>query len=563
MENERPLKNIVALMTVRNEQDYLDFNINYHLQLGFDALFIVDHCSEDSTREILETYSDDDRVIVFHETDPIFDHARIINKLLNFANQHFEINWFYLLDADEFLSIATNVQVFTESLQRRNIFYASVGWVNALFIENENARSPVDTNVFYIPWPERSWQHEGHFRKAIVRNHDAIEAVVGGHYFKIENNSEFYESCREKPFLLSRSEAKLLHFEFRNNANNYYNKLSKLAANEKDSSSDEAAPWIERIVYIREFCKKYHSNYEEIHKGWFVENRTIWGTLIKTEQKFIDNSLKEWFQNNYREKFDNICLKRIGHLGDVIMTEPIARYFKGKYKNVYLATDYTQVHEILADSYTAVMSFADLKNSTIMFDREITMIYELSSNQFNYIEAFAEHANVVLENSTPTIKGNWQRMVKSSYILIAPETSNWNYQKRNWGRENFDELARKLRQQLNTEVIILEYTHSFLEMLSLIEHADLVIGNDSAPAIIAQCYKKKAIVIFGGTEPKYVIWGKSNSTPIYNKYAHTKCSHKIRQEEMDCRSSFCMAEFSIEDVFRAVLIKHEAPYHEG
>ncbi|MCL4280424.1 MAG: glycosyltransferase family 2 protein, partial [Ignavibacteriaceae bacterium] len=79
------------LMSVRNEEAYIDLNISYHLDLGFDYIFIADHCSTDGTKDILDSYKDDPKVIVIKETNPVFDHARITNSLLRYAKNNYEV----------------------------------------------------------------------------------------------------------------------------------------------------------------------------------------------------------------------------------------------------------------------------------------------------------------------------------------------------------------------------------------------------------------------------------------------------------------------------------------
>mgnify|MGYP001615347073 CR=1 FL=1 len=88
------------LMSVRNEEAYIDLNISYHLDLGFDFIFIAAHCSIDGTKDILNLYKDDPRVIVIDETNPIFDHARITNNLLKYAKKNYKVDWFIFLDVD-------------------------------------------------------------------------------------------------------------------------------------------------------------------------------------------------------------------------------------------------------------------------------------------------------------------------------------------------------------------------------------------------------------------------------------------------------------------------------
>ena len=113
---------IAILMSVRNEESYIDLNISYHLDLGFDYIFIADHCSTDKTRELLDSYKDDPRVIIIQETNPVFDHARIANNLLNHAKLNYKIDWFTFLDVDEFISIKeVDIHDFVGRLENKKI----------------------------------------------------------------------------------------------------------------------------------------------------------------------------------------------------------------------------------------------------------------------------------------------------------------------------------------------------------------------------------------------------------------------------------------------------------
>ncbi|MBI3684912.1 glycosyltransferase family 2 protein [Candidatus Azambacteria bacterium] len=247
---------VAILMSVRDEESYIDLNIQYHLDLGFDYIFITNHCSTDATNKILNLYKDNPKVILIEENDPAFDHAKIINRLLDYANSNFKIDWFIFLDADEFLAIRDkNIHGFISRLDDNRIPYATIGWANALFdlTLSDYTCSPanaIDTMKYYYPWPEKEWQEYGHFRKALVKNHKNIEYVVGGHYAKTENGPEFFRGYTRNPFIVSRNEAKILHFEFRDSPEAIYKKWEKLGSFEKDSTSDSNALWLERIRTI-------------------------------------------------------------------------------------------------------------------------------------------------------------------------------------------------------------------------------------------------------------------------------------------------------------------------
>jgi hypothetical protein len=237
-------------------------------------------------------------IVVFEETEATFDHGKIANKLLQMVLKSYDVDWFFLIDADEFLSLPTKLHPFVEGLEKKKIIYASIGWANAIVKSDSKPANPIDTMMFYYPFPERKWQHEGHFRKSIAKIHEGIEIVVGGHYFKSENNEDFFKATGGKPVHLPHSQAKYFHFENRDNALNLFRKWERLALNEQDSSSDENAPWLERINLIRKYVKQYEENITEIEHRWFKEARTLWGTIISDDKIFLDRSISEWSRLN-------------------------------------------------------------------------------------------------------------------------------------------------------------------------------------------------------------------------------------------------------------------------
>lgn len=257
----------------------------------------------------------------------------------------------------------------------------------------------------------------------------------------------------------------------------------------------------------------------------------------------------------------SICLIRSGHLGDVIMTEPIGRFFQSQYDEVYLATDFTQAKLLIGDSYTDFIKLGELGSYPINFDKKITLNYELSP-QSNYIQGYANSANIVLEDTIPKVNSDWKKILSDDYILIAPYTSYWVYSMRNWGEENFMTLKKKIEDEYKIKVVTLNKEYSFTEMLSLIMHCKLLIGNDSAPGIIAQCFGIKSLIIFGATHPKYVLFNK-NSKEIFTDLDCIGCRHISRHTEIECASPLCMTELTVESVFNSVsitlktILKHE------
>lgn len=554
---------VAILMSVRNEESYIDLNISYHLDLGFDYIFIADHCSTDGTKKILKSYTNNPKVIVTEEKDPVFDHARIINNLLKYAKENYEIDWFIFLDVDEFLSLKEkNIHDFVDRLEDKDIPYATIGWANALFDYTFkdytcSPTHPVDTTKYFYPWPEKEWQEYGHFRKAIVKNHTNMEVVVGGHYVYTENNLDFFGKYHWNPFIVPTSEAKLLHFEFRGKAEDIYNKWKKLAEFENDSTSSTDAPWLERVRTIRGYVEEFKDNISEIKKRWFSEHRTFWGTIISDEKFVYDTTLVMWYGEYLRRKIENgeiksICLVRNGHLGDVVMTEPVARFLSKYVESVSLATEIKEA-DSLFNIYDKIYPFSDVVDGNIPTDVVVRLVHERSGNNKTYIQGYMDSIGFSDQKiiDVPMLKDTLENIIDEKYVLIAPYTSGWEEKKRNWGYEKFSELKSLIEKELHIKCIFLEKEYSFSDMMSLIRHCSFIVGNDSGPTVIAQSFNKKSFIIFGATHPKYLHLSK-NVVSLYDKDRHKLCSHSTRDEEIKCCEEFCMDRIRVTDVFDTI-----------
>lgn len=243
-------------------------------------------------------------------------------------------------------------------------------------------------------------------------------------------------------------------------------------------------------------------------------------------------------------------------LGDVIRTEPIARFLSKYVDKIYLATEIENA-ELIFNTYDKVYKYSQVNSQEIDCDIMIKLVYELSSNQKTYIQGYMESIGFgeVDIKDIPILNTNWDNIVEGKYILIAPFTSRWEEKKRNWGYKKFTELSNLLEDAYDTKCVILEKHYSFSEMMSLIKHCRFFIGNDSGPAIIAQSFKKKAFIIFGATRPDYMYMSKY-TVPVYDKNRHKLCKHNSRKEELECYEEFCMDRISVNKVFDQIRLGH-------
>jgi Glycosyl transferase family 2 len=94
---------VLALtLVVRDEEDVLPANLDYHLAQGVDVVLAVDHGSSDRTPEILGEYERTGRVRAFRDEDRAHDQVTRVNRLLRIAAEEHRADWVIHCDADEF-----------------------------------------------------------------------------------------------------------------------------------------------------------------------------------------------------------------------------------------------------------------------------------------------------------------------------------------------------------------------------------------------------------------------------------------------------------------------------
>lgn len=96
-------RGVLALtLVVRDEEDILAANLDYHLAQGVDVILVVDHGSVDRTPAILAEYASGGRVRWFRDEERAHLQASRVNRLLQIAAEEHHADWVIHCDADEF-----------------------------------------------------------------------------------------------------------------------------------------------------------------------------------------------------------------------------------------------------------------------------------------------------------------------------------------------------------------------------------------------------------------------------------------------------------------------------
>ena len=97
-----PSLKIVMTLLVRDEQDILRENLDFHLSRGVDFIIVTDNLSRDSTPAILDEYRRRGVVRVLHEPQDDYMQTAWVTRMARLAATEHGADWVINSDADEF-----------------------------------------------------------------------------------------------------------------------------------------------------------------------------------------------------------------------------------------------------------------------------------------------------------------------------------------------------------------------------------------------------------------------------------------------------------------------------
>ena len=93
---------LVMTLLVRDEQDIVRENLDFHLAQGVDQVIVTDNGSEDATGEILREYESRGVVRVLFEASDDYSQGRWVTRMARLAAAELGADWVINNDADEF-----------------------------------------------------------------------------------------------------------------------------------------------------------------------------------------------------------------------------------------------------------------------------------------------------------------------------------------------------------------------------------------------------------------------------------------------------------------------------
>ena len=269
------------------------------------------------------------------------------------------------------------------------------------------------------------------------------------------------------------------------------------------------------------------------------------------EETKLQRCRQEVYHPENRRK--KLGILRKGHMGDVLLTEPVVRVLRQEFDHVTLYTDFPAVGKLI-EAYDEILPYDKrVEISAEQFERVIELSYEGFAG-INHLDGYARCADITLESRIPRIRGGAKRVIRGNYGLIAAFTSDWRRSMREWPKNRFVELADRLAKSMGFPFHLLEPGQPLRRMLSLVEHCDLFVGNDSGPAFLAQCFGRPTFVIFGATRPDLILVSKT-AVGITSDVKCNGCLHFSRHTGIMCASPICLETLSVDAVFAEIVAR--------
>lgn len=170
-------------LLVRDEEDCIASNIEYHLRQGVDFVIATDNLSTDRTASILRHYEDLGVLLYLHESADDFSQGDWVTRMARLACTRYHASWVLNSDADEFWwPAAGTLKKFFRSLPagaealsvKRTNFIPRVQTETSFFIRSMDVRQRSSVNALDQPLPPKVCHRAYPDVRVSQGNHDVL-----------------------------------------------------------------------------------------------------------------------------------------------------------------------------------------------------------------------------------------------------------------------------------------------------------------------------------------------------------------------------------------------------
>lgn len=234
---------------------------------------------------------------------------------------------------------------------------------------------------------------------------------------------------------------------------------------------------------------------------------------------------------------DTVILKRSAAIGDIILLEPVMRWFFMNSYNVVLDIP-IQFFDLYSEHYFQVKHISQFDRRIPAREINLDKSYESRPGQ-SYLKSYFEFCGITNYELTkpflyPIVSNETKLFPKLAVIHIDQrQTPHRNIFGVNWKEvvDRLESLGFTVLQvgRFRHERVAPEINTSAIRFLKfVISSCDLFIGCDSAPAHIAVAYNKPCVIFFGSVSPQLVYPDLTNVEIIQQKCEFQNCWHTVQ-----------------------------------
>jgi len=280
---------LIMTLLVRDEEDILKENIDFHLSQGVDFIIATDNCSVDATKSILLEYQKKGLLHYIYEEEDNYNQHKWVTKMARMAYNDYSADWVINNDADEFWyskEYGNLKEAFLSLDSSYNIVQAERN--NFVALEDMDYRLP-----FYSQMIFKEVQSLNPIGKPLPPK----QAHIGSSNIIIKQGNHSVENLDHKK--VKHNFIKILHFPIRNHKQ-LINKISKggaAYARNNELSKNIGNTW--RNLYNQ--LKKDGNLDEYLMNNIYTKERveTELNNNILIKDTFLKNYFMELYKNDY------------------------------------------------------------------------------------------------------------------------------------------------------------------------------------------------------------------------------------------------------------------------
>ena len=308
-------KNYLISTNVRDEPNIIEWII-YHLLLGFDQIFIIDHLSKYPVKKLIENYRFKNKITVFESSREGPVKMFFLNDIiLPYAKEN---NFKYLihLDCDEYLNLNNNFNNVDELI---NYYQSDILAINCLNFGSSFKKTNTNQNNFLIPEFKKCNNTIDNIFKCFIKINDNIDKFLTPQiiinksndtkYTNIDKNGIYYHDkfffnkITPKHDNLSKFKCFINHYLIQSEEDYYRRKIKR-----NDDYLNKAVKFDKNILvkYNNRNCGNINQKYSDIINYIFNKGKiTIAFIILRYVRDNKTNSFWQKCYSNIRKYYNN------------------------------------------------------------------------------------------------------------------------------------------------------------------------------------------------------------------------------------------------------------------